>query len=112
MKYVLFLSLLVILASCSHSKLLYMSEYNCENEMEISAQYYSGKVELFINGLQKELHQTVSASGAKYATENGLEPERGLIWWTKGNEATMFEIILDHTADPDDYKQITVCKEK
>lgn len=112
MKYAFYLSLLLVLLSCNHSGVQYASGYTCDNGIKVSAQYYPDKVDLTVNGTQKELYQTVSASGAKYATENGIEPETGLIWWTKGDEATMFEMILDHTVNPNDYRQITVCKEK
>jgi membrane-bound inhibitor of C-type lysozyme len=112
MKPLFFLSILFVLSSCSHSNTQYLANYECENGMKIAAQYYPDKAELSIDGLQRELYQTISASGAKYETENGLQPETGLIWWTKGDEATMFETALDHTATADDYAKITVCAEK
>lgn len=112
MKYTFYLSLLLVLSSCAQSNVQYRSEYSCDNGMTVFAQYQPDKVNLSINGIQKELYQTVSASGAKYATENGLKPDMGLIWWTKGDEATVFDMILDHTVSPDDYKKIAVCKEK
>jgi membrane-bound inhibitor of C-type lysozyme len=112
MRYIFCLPLLFIISACSHPKPQYMAKYHCNNGMNISAIFHPENVSLVIDGIEKQLYQTVSASGAKYATENGLQPETGLIWWIKGNEATMFEMILDHTVTPDNYKEITVCKEK
>lgn len=48
-----------------------------------------------------DLYNVISASGARYATEQGLSEDRGLQWWTKGGSATLSEMLMDHTApDP------------
>ena len=74
-----------------------MSDYACDNGIEVSAKYHPDAVNLSIDGVRKDLYQTVLASGSKYATENGITPETGLIWWIKGDEVTMFEMVLDHS---------------
>lgn len=48
-----------------------------------------------------DLYNVISASGARYATEQGLSEDKGLQWWTKGGSATLSEMLMDHTApDP------------
>ena len=55
------------------------------------------------------MYETRVTSGAKYATELGLEPEFGLIWWTKKNEGTLIRMIKEHTIKAESYPVIASC---
>jgi membrane-bound inhibitor of C-type lysozyme len=77
--------------------------YKCESGAVVVAQYdvtdpaaptarleYAGKV--------FDMFNVISASGARFSTESGLQPDHGLQWWTHGDEAVMSEMVMDHTA--------------
>jgi membrane-bound inhibitor of C-type lysozyme len=77
--------------------------YECESGQTISARYDNTNPDapsarLEYKGQTFEMYQVRSASGARYATEQGLSPDKGLQWWTKGNSATLSEMLMDHTA--------------
>jgi membrane-bound inhibitor of C-type lysozyme len=83
--------------------LLTSVEYVCDSGKTIAVRYdnrdpNAATAILTIAGGDFELYQVVSASGARYATEQGLKPDMGLQWWVKGNTATLSEMIMDHTA--------------
>lgn len=68
--------------------------YECEGGLPVTAIYGTGPggvndVALVIQGYDLRLTQTRAASGARYVTETGLEAGKGLVWWTKGDEATL-----------------------
>ena len=91
--------------------------YRCDTLGEIVARYdhdTSGRprVTLTIGGERRELLQIVAASGARYATENGLHPDHNLIWSTKGPDATLLEIPLDDMATPADARTLASCRER
>jgi len=78
-------------------------QYTCADGRSIEAQYDNSNPErpsanLLIDGRRFELYSVVAASGARYATESGFKPDHGLQWWTKGEEATLSEMVMDHTA--------------
>lgn len=80
--------------------------YSCESGRQIRALYNSAAkpdptfpaAQLIIDGQVFAFYQIRSADGARYGTETGFEPDRGLQWWTKGEDATLYEMTLDHTA--------------
>lgn len=80
--------------------------YSCETGRQIRALYNSAAkpdpafpaAQLIIDGQVFTFHQIPAADGARYGTETGFEPDRGLQWWTKGEDATLYEMTLDHTA--------------
>ncbi len=80
--------------------------YSCESGRQIRALYNNAvkpdpsipAAQLIIDGVVFAFHQIVSADGARYGTEQGFEPDKGLIWWTKGEDATLFETLLDDTS--------------
>lgn len=52
-----------------------------------------------VKGQTFEMRSIRSQPGsARYSTESGLRPTHGLQWWTRGNQATLSEMLLDHTA--------------
>ena len=93
------------------------ASYDCDNGKTVLAVYdnnnpQQSKVTLTVEGKEYHLTQAVSGSGARYTTEQGLSPEQGLDWHTKGPEAIASTITLDHTAKPEDEKTLFSCKEK
>lgn len=77
--------------------------YICADGRRIEAHYDNRDHEkptarLVIDGRSFELYHVVSGSGARYGTESGLRPNHGLQWWTKGDHATLSEMLMDHTA--------------
>jgi membrane-bound inhibitor of C-type lysozyme len=77
--------------------------YSCADGRRIEARYDNtlpgqSSARLQIDGRSFEMYHVVSGSGARYATESGLRPDHGLQWWTKGDEATLSEMVMDHTA--------------
>lgn len=86
---------LLFLVSCSKKADEKTVNYSCDNKMKISAKYFHEQpdMELSIDGKTLQLHQSISASGSKYKTEHGLKPETGLVWWVKGDNALMYEVV-------------------
>lgn len=77
--------------------------YRCESGTTVTVRYdntdpTAPRARLDYKGRVFDMYSVVAASGARYATEQGLEPDRGLQWWSKGDEATLSEMIMDHTA--------------
>lgn len=91
--------------------------YTCTPSQNIVATYDNSnpatpKAVLIIDGVRYELYAVVSASGARYATEQGIQPEQGMQWHTKGNNAMLTSMSLDHTARPEDEKTMFECTEQ
>jgi len=87
-------------------------DYRCADGRHIKGRYDNTDpghpaVRLRVDSRRFELHSVVAASGARYATESGLRPGYGLQWWTKGDEATLAEMRMDHTAA--DAVPLTTC---
>lgn len=77
--------------------------YHCESGATVTVRYdntdaSAPRARLGYKGRTFDMYSVMSASGARYATEQGLEPDKGLQWWSKGNEATLSEMVMDHTA--------------
>lgn len=77
--------------------------YACQSGATIVARYDNSNADaptatLDYQGKSFPMYSVRSASGARYATEQGLSPDKGLQWWTKGSSATLSEMIMDHTA--------------
>ena len=77
--------------------------YRCESGQTIVARYDNSNPDaptarLEYRGRTFEMYNVRAASGARYATEQGLSPDKGLQWWTKGDDATLSEMLMDHTA--------------
>lgn len=87
--------------------------YQCDNGVTLSVEYINtGKslsALLIYGGRVFDMYETRAASGAKYATEQGLSPEYGLIWWSQGNEGMLIQMIKDHTISVEDYPIIAKC---
>lgn len=89
--------------------------YACDSGNIIQVRYDNTNPEapaatLEYKGKTFEMYQVRSGSGARYATEQGLGPDRGLQWWSKGDGATLSEMLMDHTAP--EPTQIETCAVK
>jgi membrane-bound inhibitor of C-type lysozyme len=68
--------------------------WECEGGMPVTAIHGTGAdgqpdVTLIIQGFDINLKPTVAASGARYVADIGLEAGKGLVWWEKGDTATL-----------------------
>ena len=62
-------------------------------------------VDLDVAGAKRQLTQGMSASGARYETDNGLTRGKKLVWWSKGDGAMLIESDAD---DKDDTTETVV----
>ena len=89
--------------------------YQCNNNMVITAKYIISNIDhrvlLTVDNTEFELYSVMSASGAKYATEQGLHNEKGLVWWTSGTEGSLYHMVLDHAVE-DPLELITLCEQR
>lgn len=90
-----------------------VTTYDCDNGESILAQYdnegENTGVTLTLGDKSYTLYSVVTASGARYASEEGLTPEEGIQWLTKGDEGVLTTLILDHTAPPEDNNVLFRC---
>ncbi|MGQ5702468.1 MliC family protein [Sandaracinobacteroides sp. A072] len=91
--------------------------YSCDKDLPVTAVYGTNAegqsdVSLVIKGQNFNLVQTVAASGSRYASPQGLEPGKGLIWWEKGDEAMLQEIPSDKMEDMEAAVTIRTCRVK
>jgi membrane-bound inhibitor of C-type lysozyme len=68
--------------------------WECEGGMPVTAIHGTGAdgqpdVTLIIQGYDVNLKPTPAASGARFVADIGLEAGKGLVWWEKGEEATL-----------------------
>ncbi len=88
--------------------------YDCDNHWIVDVQYENteaiANARLTLNDRELVLYSVMAASGAKYATENGLSEGKGLVWWIKGASGTLYENILDDSVD-DPLVVLTHCAE-
>lgn len=67
--------------------------YDCENNPAASAVYPNDSTAIVVyNDEQHDLQIETSADGAKYANDD-------VIWWVKGDDATLFDAQSDETLD-------------
>jgi membrane-bound inhibitor of C-type lysozyme len=69
--------------------------YDCLPAQRLTATYDNSgetpKATLALEGTIYELFQVTSASGAKYATDEGRTPGKTLVWFTKDTDGTLYE---------------------
>ena len=53
---------------------------------------------LEIDGRAFVLHPAPALNGLRYASESGLTPGHGLVWWAEGDEASLIEVSGDPAA--------------
>jgi membrane-bound inhibitor of C-type lysozyme len=110
----------VILAGCTSFQLNLPRSFSCDNGMSIRAYDIAPSEQnahrrgaaVSIDGKMRDMYRISSASGVKYGTENGLDDMSGLIWWEKGDEAILYQMILDHTASADNYPVLARCQKR
>lgn len=89
-------------------------DYACDSGKNIRASYInneeSSSAHLEIDGRHYALYGIVTASGAGYASEQGLRPDEGMKWLTKGDEAVLIAMILDDTVNPDEVQVLMRCQ--
>lgn len=70
-------------------------DYDCLPAQRLTASYdtsgETAKATLTLDGTIYDLFQVTSADGAKYATDAGRTPGKTLVWFTKGDEGTLYE---------------------
>jgi membrane-bound inhibitor of C-type lysozyme len=91
--------------------------YTCEKDLPITAVYGTDlegnpDVALVVQGQSFNMAETVSASGARYATADGLNPGMGLVWWEKGETALLQQVPSDRIADLAAAQTIKTCELK
>lgn len=69
--------------------------YDCLPALLLSATYDNSttpaKARLTIGDKSYDLTGVQAASGAKYATDQGRSAGKTLVWWTSGNDGTLYE---------------------
>lgn len=86
--------------------------FGCDNGLSVEIevpQNYANRLKILYDGAPYSLYRIQAASGEKYGTEQGITPEEGLIVWSKGNEMSLYTMILDDSVDANDYPLITQC---
>lgn len=77
--------------------------YDCLPAQRLSASYDNSgatpKATLTLDGKTYELASVQAADGAKYATDQGRSSGKTLVWWTKGQDGTLYEGKVGGTAD-------------
>jgi membrane-bound inhibitor of C-type lysozyme len=87
--------------------------YQCDKGQTIIALYKDdNSAVLTIDGKDYDLYSVVSGSGARYATEQGLNFEQGMSWHTKGDDAILKTVTLDDSAKPEDEVILFSCSIK
>lgn len=91
--------------------------YACRPSQDITVTYSAQdatqpKATVVIDDIAYEMYAVVAASGARYATEQGIHPEQGMQWHTKGDSAMLMSMALDHTVSSEDEHMLFSCTEK
>ncbi len=78
--------------------------FQCDGDFPVTAIYGTGPegepdVALVIMGQSLRLQQVKAASGARFQGVPGLQPDQGVVWWEKGDEALLMSFPWD-SADP------------
>lgn len=69
--------------------------YDCLPAQRLTASYDNStdpsKAILTLDGQTYELTAAIAASGVRYVTEQGRSPGKTLVWWTRGQDGTLYE---------------------
>ena len=98
-----------------HNSAVMSHDYQCTPTQLIGATYdntdpQKPSVSLTINGKTYPMYSIVTASGAGYATEQGINDGQGMKWLTKGEGALLVTMTLDDTTKPEDEKTLFDCQ--
>jgi membrane-bound inhibitor of C-type lysozyme len=87
--------------------------YDCLPAQDLSVSYNNSvdppTATLTLAGETYQLTGVEAASGAKYATDAGRSSGRTLVWWTQGQDGTLYEGTVGGTAD--DEEEIASCSQ-
>jgi membrane-bound inhibitor of C-type lysozyme len=91
--------------------------YTCEQDLPITAIYGTNAegrpdVTLIIQGQDFSLAETVAASGARYASADGITPGMGIIWWEKDGTAMLQQSPAGEVMNPEAGQTIRTCAVK
>ena len=78
-------------------------KYACESGQTIVVRYDDSNPDaptatLEYKARSFEMYNVQAQSGRRFATEQGLTPDRGLQWITNEGSAVLSEMLMDHTA--------------
>jgi len=81
---------------------LAVTTYDCLPAQRLSASYdntgATPTATLTLDGTSYLLTNVPSADGAKYSTDQGRSAGKTLVWWTKGQDGTLYEGKVGGTA--------------
>ena len=106
MKYILLSAILV--SGCAHIGDAERIHYYCDNGKDLYLDPKGDRAEVSYDGHEMFMYSVVSASGMKYATEDGVGEGEGFMVWSQGNELSVYHLTLDHSVTETD-KFITSC---
>jgi membrane-bound inhibitor of C-type lysozyme len=91
--------------------------YTCERDLPITAIYGTNAegrpdVTLIIQGQDFSLAETPAASGARYASADGITPGMGIIWWEKDGTGMLQQAPAGEVMNPDAGQTIRTCTVK
>jgi membrane-bound inhibitor of C-type lysozyme len=91
--------------------------FQCEGDFQVTAIYGTGPegeadVALVIMGQSLRLQQTEAASGVRYQGIPGLQPDDGIVWWERGEEALLMSFPWQSENPMQDAKVVRTCRLK
>ena len=88
--------------------------YQCDEQVQIKKQQLDEQtIRIEVSGQLFELTRfdVPDKSQKYYSSEQGLQPEHGLLWIESEQTATLKSLMLDHTIKIDDYPVIYKCQQ-
>jgi membrane-bound inhibitor of C-type lysozyme len=91
--------------------------FQCDGDFPVTAIYGTGPegepdVALVIMGQSLRLQQEKAASGVRFQGVPGLQPDQGVVWWEKGDEALLMAFPWDSKDPMRDAKVVRTCRLK
>ena len=111
----------VILSACQQNTVLENAQtqvaslqYQCDEQVQIKKQQLDEQtIRIEVSGQLFELTRfdAPDKSQKYYSSEQGLQPEHGLLWIESEQTATLKSLMLDHTIKIEDYPVIYQCQQ-
>lgn len=98
----------VLLSGCAHFADTESIHYYCNNGKDLYLTPDGDRATVRYDGHEMFMYTVVSASGLKYATEQGIRENEGFMVWSHGEELSAYHLTLDHSVTEKD-KFITSC---
>ena len=89
-------------------------EYQCDEQVQIKKQQLDEQtIRIEVSGQLFELTRFAAPDKSQkyYSSEQGLQPEQGLLWIETEQSATLKSLMLDHTIKIEDYPVIYQCQQ-